>query len=298
MSGITDPPVVERIQVNYAEVRDLLHPPSSPSNPTQHRETSVLRRILKHLRQRRLLTPFHSILSRTNLHLEHPLITQLHSIIVLKGDWSRSEDLLSSMSSAGLFENYINTCQPHAIWTRLIGTDADGDVPPARGGHAMCMDPVNEMIYLFGGWDGEKSLDDFWVYNVREDKWRVLSHSTSGEQNAPGARSCHKMVFDTKTGSIYLLGRLDDSDGLRASVTVAPVTVPHPHAQSVPAAGAAPQQQQRQPTAVNVGEATAAGKTYCSEFYRYHTRGADKGKWDFLSFDTLVCSLPSFVFLC
>ena len=166
----------------------------------------------------------------------------------------------------------------------------------------MCMDPVNEMIYLFGGWDGEKSLDDFWAYSVREDKWCVLSHSTSGEQNAPGARSCHKMVFDTKTGSIYLLGRLNDSDGLRASVTVAPVTVPH--ASVPPAAGAAPQQQQRQPTVVNAGEAngaTAAGKTYCSEFYRYHTRGADKGKWDFLSFDTLVrssafCHIPLLIF--
>ena len=76
----------------------------------------------------------------------------------------------------------------------------------------MCMDPINEMIYIFVGWNGEKSLDDLWVYNVKEDKWRVLSPSTTQENNAPGARSCHKMVFDSKSGSIYLLGRLADGD--------------------------------------------------------------------------------------
>jgi hypothetical protein len=27
---------------------------------------------------------------------------------------------------------------------------------------------------------------------------------------------------------------------------------------------------------------------YCSEFFRYHTRGLDAGKWDLLSFDTAV----------
>jgi muskelin len=105
------------------------------------------------------------------------------------------------------------------MWTRLLGTDADGDVPPARGGHAMCIDPVNfEMIYLFGGWDKDKSMDDFWVYSIKEDKWKVLSHSALKEQNAPGARACHNMVFDTKTGSIYLLGALTESNDLRAAL--------------------------------------------------------------------------------
>lgn len=126
------------------------------------------------------------------------------------------------------------------------------------------------MIYLFGGWDGKKSLDDFWMYNVKEDKWSVLSHSTSTEQNAPGARSCHKMAFDTKTGSIYLLGRLSDSDAIKATN------------------GTGPQSQ------VNGEENTAPpARTFCSEFYRYHTRGVDSGKWDYLSFDTAVSSLLS-----
>jgi len=135
----------------------------------------------------------------------------------------------------------------------------------------MCIDTINDMIYLLGGWDGQKSLDDFWVYSIQHDKWRVLSHGTSGEQNAPGARSCHKMVFDTKTGSIYLLGRLSDSDSLKPMND----------------GGSS-----RQPTQPSVEDNTnPTTKAFCSEFYRYHTRGVDSGKWDFLSFDTAVSSL-------
>ena len=60
----------------------------------------------------------------------------------------------------------------------------------------------------------EKSMDDFWVYDsITEDKRRLLSHSTSQEQSisTPGARSCHKMVFDSKTVSIYLLKMLNNA---------------------------------------------------------------------------------------
>ena len=211
-------------------------------------------------------------------------MTQLHESVVLRGDWSSAEKLLDLFASTGLFDDYLQSCQPHAMWTRLRGTDADGDVPPARGGHAMCIDPINEMIYIFGGWDGEKSMDDFWVYSIKEDKWRVLSHSTSQEQNAPGARSCHKMVFDTKTGSIYLLGRLNDADGLRA-----PAPSNSRPLRSTGTPSSLPQQQQQQPSATSsTSEETKPPNTSFSEFYRYHTRGVDSGKWDFLAFDTAV----------
>jgi len=182
------------------------------------------------------------------------------------------------MCASGLFDPHLHSCQPRSEWIRLLGTDADNDVPPARGGHAMCMDPENEMIYLFGGWNGEKSLDDFWVYSVKEDKWKVLSHSTTHEQNAPGARSCHKMVFDTKTGSIYILGRLNDSDGLGApSVPSNPARQPQTGGYPGPSA---------QQSELGSEEPT---RLLSPEFYRYHTRGLLAGKWDFLSIDTEVC---------
>jgi len=306
VTGIIEPEYVERTRVAYEEVRrSFIFAHSSITLLYQYRETAVLRHILKHLRQRRLLSPFQAVLSRANIQLEHPLITHLHESLVLQGDWVRSEQLLDEISSSGLFESYLITCQPYAEWTRLSGTDADGDVPPARGGHAMCMDPINEMIYIFGGWNGEKSLDDFWVYSIREDKWKLLSHSTTDEQNAPGARSCHKMVFDSKTGSIYVLGRLNDADGLRAPASSsprpsgppapAPYPIPPPHqAQPQPPVPSQPhpQEQRRQSeSAINPD-----AKMYSSEFYRYHTRGLLAGKWDFLSIDTAVsttCELVS-----
>ncbi|KDR67554.1 hypothetical protein GALMADRAFT_258218 [Galerina marginata CBS 339.88] len=278
MTGIVDSAHVEQVRLAYDE----------------YRETAVLRYVLKHLRQRRLLTPYQSILSRANIHLEHPLVTQLHESLVLQGNWSKSEELLDSMRSTGLFDAHLHSCQPHSEWTRLLGTDADGDVPPARGGHAMCMDPINEKIYIFGGWNGEKSLDDFWVYSVKEDKWRVLSHSTTQEQNAPGARSCHKMVFDIRTGSIYVLGRLNDSDGLRA-----PGVVPATRAQQSATAGAPagpPVQQPQATTPPSDPPTSEPTKMFSSEFYRYHTRGLLSGKWDFLSIDTAASGGPPLIF--
>ncbi|KAG6874505.1 hypothetical protein C0995_010415 [Termitomyces sp. Mi166 len=257
LTGITDEAYVERVRQKYDE----------------YRETTALRYVLKYLRQHRLLTPYESIISRAGIQLEHPLITKLYESVVLQGDWKQAEDTLSLMSKTSLFDSYLHGTQPYAVWRQLHGTNADGDVPSPRGGHAMCMDPINDMIYLFGGWNGEKSLDDFWVYSVKEDKWRVLSHSTSEEKNAPGARSCHKMVFDTKTGSIYVLGRLNDSDC--ASVTGDPET-PVPQTSN--------------------GASSIHTRACCSEFYRYHTQGVDSGKWDFLSFDTNSQGGPPLVF--
>lgn len=186
------------------------------------------------------------------------------------------------MTSAGLFDAHLNSSQPRAVWTRLVGTDSDGDIPPARGGHAMCLDPVDEMIYVFGGWNGEKSLDDFWVYSIKEDRWKVLSHSTTQEPNAPGARSCHKMVFDTKNGTIYVLGRLNDEDGIR------PPEPPASRAQHGSNGYLVPTQQPPATSSPSVSPTPPQPKLLTSEFYRYHTRGVLAGKWDFLSIDTAV----------
>lgn len=222
--------------------------------------------MLKLLRQRRLLTPYQNILARSNIQVEHPVVTALHSSLVLQGKWTDSEALLSEASSVGLLDAYIQFCQPHSQWRRLYGVDADGDVPSERGGHAMTLDPENGLIYLLGGWDGQKSLDDFWVYDVSAERWRVISHSTSLEKNGPVARSCHKMVYDTKSGCIYLLGRHGDGDMLKTD--------------------------EHQELFRRAGETFDGSRSgaFCSEFYRYHTRGLDAGKWDLLSWDTAVSS--------
>lgn len=102
--------------------------------------------ILKHLRQRRLLSPYNIILSRSGTQLEHPLITELYNNIVLRGDWIESEKLLGNISTAGLFDQFLKSSRPVASWQEIRDTDANGEYPSARGGHAMCIDPQREYI--------------------------------------------------------------------------------------------------------------------------------------------------------
>lgn len=222
------------------------------------------------------------------------------------------DQTLRALSDAGFFNSYIHSCQPHAIWTRLRGVDANGDAPSRRGGHAMCMDAEHGLIYLFGGWDGQKSLDDFWEYNVQDDRWRVISHSVA-EKNGPGPRACHKMVFDPKTGCIYVLGRLSDGDlmpaedkpthadrdGVDGNAEVTPPADGNGNmygwsgrralssAASPPTDPAATVPEQTT-QAAGAASTSATVQSYSSEFYRYRTRGLDQGKWELLAFDTAV----------
>lgn len=134
----------------------------------------------------------------------------------------------------------------------------------------MCIDQGKQVIYMFGGWDGQNSLDDFWVYDIQDDRWTLLSANSSSEKNGPEPRSCHKMVFDAKTGCIFMLGRLGDKDA------------------------------QEYAEGLDRRHARGAGEDdrtvpFCSEFHRYHTRGLDAGKWDLLSFDTAVSNLAHFI---
>jgi hypothetical protein len=45
----------------------------------------------------------------------------------------------------------------------------------------MCMDPYTEMIYLFGGWDGNQDLSDLWAYHVPTRKWTLITKDTEAE---------------------------------------------------------------------------------------------------------------------
>ena len=38
-----------------------------------------------------------------------------------------------------------------------------------------------EVLYLFGGWDGSKSLADLWRYHINSAQWQQLSSDTSME---------------------------------------------------------------------------------------------------------------------
>ena len=80
-----------------------------------------------------------------------------------------------------------------------------------RGGHQMCIDTDSQLIYLFGGWDGNEDLADFWMFNICNKTWQLLSSDTE-QDGGPCARSCHKMCLDHKRKLIFSLGRYLDSD--------------------------------------------------------------------------------------
>ncbi|KAL1672146.1 Muskelin N-terminus-domain-containing protein [Schizophyllum commune] len=262
MTGISDEAYVQQVQRAYEE----------------YRETMILRHVLKHLRQRRFLTPYESILTQTGLQTEHPLVSQLYKSVVLDGDWETSESLLEKIADTGLFNSYLYSCQPHALWTRLRGADRDGDAPSQRAGHAMCFDPTRREIYLHGGWDGSRSLSDFWVYNIAEDTWRRISEGKQvGDGSDPGPRSCHKMVFDPNTGAIYLLGKLTGSDS-RAGAGAGGRS-----AGAASAGGAA--------TPTPGGTSTM----FRSEFHRFDTRSEGAG-WRCLYDDTASVGGPPLIY--
>ena len=177
--------------------------------------------------------------------------------------------------------------------------------PTPRGGHAMCLDQTGGMIYMFGGWDGRKSLDDFWVWDISEGRWTPISVGQGASERVhPGARACHKMVFDDNTGDIYLLGRLDER------VSGPPIS--HPamsvHAPSPPSSDAGDVELSREPSAepqsalptgASSSSAFTWGAAFSSEFFRYRTRGERAGTWELLSRNTAVsyCLLSSIIYM-
>ncbi|KAE8266220.1 hypothetical protein A4X09_0g6123 [Tilletia walkeri] len=125
--------------------------------------------------------------------------------------------------------------------------------PGPRAGHQMIFDSTKSIAYLFGGWDGTRDLADFWAYDVERATWRCISMDTS--QPAPRhpderpsypyglgtagpiARSCHRMVFDPRTGCIYLLGRFVEFPS--STPAAQSTTVAQPQPQTAAAAAAA-----------------------------------------------------------
>lgn len=42
----------------------------------------------------------------------------------------------------------------------------------------MVLDPSAELLYLFGGWDGNQDLSDLWSYNIATNKWTLICKDT------------------------------------------------------------------------------------------------------------------------
>ncbi len=97
--------------------------------------------------------------------LEHPLLTELHHAIVEQGDYDRAEEIIQEILDEGLMDDHIARGPVKYRWQTIEPRPhADGMLqePPRRGGHALCMDESSR-VWMFGGWDGSKEMDDLWV---------------------------------------------------------------------------------------------------------------------------------------
>jgi hypothetical protein len=106
------------------------------------------------------------------------------------------------------------------------------------GGATRCelyIDGAVGRIFLYGRWDGERSLDGFWVYSIAEGQRHMTVEPRNDSAVWPGWRSCHKMAFDAGTGRIYLLGCLAvGDDGLREIAKQVPMQVSCDHRRNGP----------------------------------------------------------------
>lgn len=181
------------------------------------REVEIIRLCLKHFRQNGYEAAFDVLQKQTNVQLEDSMLTELHEMLVKRGDFPGTEDFMEKCClEQGLMDKYLNKQEYKATWEvqeERQGTGrADSNLPVRpgmRGGHQLVIDNVQDRIYCFGGWDGSGDLSDLWVFDMKQNTWRLI-HEKSEEHDGPSPRSCHKMIFDPKSRQIFILGRYLD----------------------------------------------------------------------------------------
>jgi len=83
-------------------------------------------------------------------------------------------------------------------WTKMNPSTK----PSGRSSHSMAYDSKNNVVVLFGGYDGSNNeKDDTWTYDVASDTWTQKSPSTK-----PSVRRKHVIVYDSSSNKIVLFG--------------------------------------------------------------------------------------------
>lgn len=139
--------------------------------------------------------------------MEHPLLSRIYEAI-LNGNYEELEKMLQAECHDSMFQEHVESLSYKPFWKRLHPA---GERPCMRGGHQMCIDSEDKKIYLFGGWDGQQDLADFWIYDIPHSSWKCISKDTR-LQNGPCPRSCHKIAFFRAKKQIWVLGKYVDPE--------------------------------------------------------------------------------------
>jgi len=108
--------------------------------------------------------------------------------------------------NGGLIDNYSNSLLtyplPYKPESVIITHESLPRAPPPRSAHSAVI-YKNEM-FIFGGWNGHKSLNDFYSLNLETLEWREIQ-----KQDCPSIRRMHSaVVYKDK---MYLFGGFDES---------------------------------------------------------------------------------------
>ncbi|XP_017485402.1 PREDICTED: muskelin isoform X1 [Rhagoletis zephyria] len=188
---------------------DPMYTSASLKNYNMLREIEIVKLCLKHFRQQGYDAAFRALQEQTQVQLEHTLISELHKCLVMSGDFEKAEQFITECVNEGLMDAYLNRQDYIHTW-RMQHTESSTQ-PGNRGGHQLVVDTKKRLVYLYGGWDGYRDLSDLWVFDITNNSWTLLFEQTE-LFNGPTPRSCHKMVFDSVSENIFMLGRyLDNS---------------------------------------------------------------------------------------
>ena len=91
----------------------------------------------------------------------------------------------------------------NSTW-EIVETDDNSFAPSNRSLHAAAQ--LNESVYVFGGYDGNSRVNDFYEFHFPSRRWNLI-HSNECNSFVPSARDRHSAVVYEKT--FYIFGGFD-----------------------------------------------------------------------------------------
>lgn len=82
-----------------------------------------------------------------------------------------------------------------------------GEMPSKRAYYAACYDPDRRGVWLHGGFDGGRMLDDLWFFDCVKDTWSKVQ----AKGPTPPIRDFHSLVYNAKAGQLLVFGGLRDA---------------------------------------------------------------------------------------
>jgi len=79
-----------------------------------------------------------------------------------------------------------------------------GNPPQRRQNSVLCFEPTSKLLLAYGGFkDSSTTLDDLWVFDLTEEKWKIIvppSYTTPSESSKNGC------FVDSVNKKFYMFG--------------------------------------------------------------------------------------------